>query len=299
MAESPSPPAVAQPQDNALSAIESAMQAAQASLSGPEPPTVAPPAEPAPVSPAPREPSTPDQAAEPETEAQEQAAEGQSAEPGEQTFSRKDAKRFYERAQKAESSLADLQRQMAETNAARQQVLHKWGARLGSAEERQQLEATVADPNTDWQELQRARNRLNEIRTASRELAPLYEAVRADVHLMFSDGIKALDTLPGVDGQAIEKLFAAKSGPEALKLMHSFATDAAKAEYEDQIAALKTQIKDLQTRTAAHSPQPASGNGASTQTGALSDLVGPDGLPTDKAIDMAKNGLFANLGAPR
>jgi len=254
----------------------------------------APTAAPAEVVDTPREPSQ-DQAADSDTEAPEQSNGQEST--TEQQFSRKDARRFYERAQAAEQRAADLERQLAETNASRSAVQQKWGQRLGTPEERQRLERTIADPNVDYATLTQARQRLAEIHTAQNELAPLYEAANRDVLAHFSQGIEALDTLPGVDGPAIKQLFAAKSGPDALKLMHEFATKAVKAEYDDQIAGLKGQIKDLQTRTVVNGSQPATGNGTATKGGLLEGLLGADGLPTEEAIARAKAGGLAALGA--
>lgn len=297
-ADSQTPTAAPAAPSSAPSALDAAMAAAlqtetaraQAIAETGEDPATQDAAEPAP---APATAAPAERPAEGEQpDAQEEA--GSSPTDAQPKPSRREAARLAEQLTQAEQRTRDLQAKLAEREAADRVVVEKWGGKLGTPEERATLTRKIADSNTPWQDLEQARVRLREMDTAQQELAPLYQAIEQQVFSAFVAGLDGLRTLDGMDADAHQAIFKAKSGAEALKLMHTIGAKAAKAEADETIAALEAKVSELQTKLAASTSQPAAGQGTTPGATGLGGLM-RNGVPTDEAEKLALSGRL--LGA--
>ena len=207
--------------------------------------------------------------------------------------------RLREQLTQAEQAKREAEQRWQERAAADNLVRQKYAALIGTPEERQQLEAIIANAATPYAELNQARGRLAQMRQAQEELVPIYTAIEKDVFAAFTRGLEGLRTLDGMDEQAHQSLFKAPSGVEALKLMHGIGRKAAEEEYKGEIASLKAEVSALKTKLSATGPRPANGAGlAAGDTSTLAGLLGADGLPTEEAIARAKAGGLRHLGQP-
>lgn len=178
-------------------------------------------------------------------------------------------------------------------------VRQKYAGLLGTAEEKAQLDAVLANAASPEFEVRQARTRLAQMKQAQEELSPLYTAVEQDVFAGFVRGLESLRTLDGMDEASHQSLYKATSGVEALKLMHGIGQKAAEEQFKGEVASLKAQVSDLKTKLAARGPQPATGGGlAPGGTNGLAGWLGADGLPTEEAIARAKAGGLRQLGQP-
>lgn len=204
--------------------------------------------------------------------------------------------RLREQLTQADQRAREADAKLQERLAVEVKVRQKWAGLLGTPEERGQLEAVLANPASPATEVNQARSRLAQMKTAQSELAPLYAAIEEDVFAGFTRGLDALRTLDGMDDAAHQALFKATSGVEALKLIHGVGKKAAEDEYKGELASLKAQVSDLRTKLAAAGVQPA-GAGGRTPGGAngLAGLLDERGLPTEDAIARAKAGGLRQL----
>lgn len=244
--------------------------------------------------------AAPVDAASPAEPADDSAPEsGDSTQPDASTGkppSRREAARLAEELNQARTRAADLERQLADRTTVDATVRERYGTALGTPDERESLEATIANPETSWQDLDAARTRLAEMRRASQELAPLYAAVQESVFKHFAQGLDGLKALDGVDDTVHQSLYAAKDGVTALKLMHGIGEKAASARYEGQIAALKAEVSSLKTKQAATGAQPTSGTGTTPKpSNPFAALYGPNGLPTDEADRLVNSGALLGV----
>lgn len=211
--------------------------------------------------------------------------------------SRREAARLQEQLLAAEQRNRDLQTQLEQRTAVDTQVRQKYADRLGSPQEKANLEAILANPRANFQDVDRARTRLGQMRAASEELAPIHQSIEQNVLQNFVRGIDSLRSLEGMDEAAHQALYKAPDGVTALRQMYDVGRKAALAEAQGEIGALKASLSELRTKQVARTNQPASGTGTSAPTGALAGLIGADGLPTDEAIERARSGALRTLGA--
>jgi hypothetical protein len=286
--------------DAAMANARAAATAQQAALEQPTPETPQPAPEdatatgpPAAATPATDQPAPVEGAQEDGGEDQDLSADQQ--QPGKPSRMGRLREQLTQADQRARDAEAKLEQRLAVDTTVRQ----KYAALLGTPDEKARLEATIADPTTTTNDLNQARSRLGQMRQAQTELGPLYAAVEEDVFAGFVRGLDTLRTLDGMDDQAHQSLFKAKSGVEALRLMHGVGRKAAEDEFKGEIASLKAQVSDLKTKQAATGAQPAGAGGRTPGgTNGLAGLLGADGLPTEEAIARARAGGLRHLGQP-
>lgn len=252
--------------------------------------------------PAPSETVTPEAQAPTDTPADETTSDApESSEEAAETETtpkptRREAARLQQQLLEAEQRNRELQQQIAERTAVDTRVQQQYQQRLGTSDERARLQAVIANERTSFEDLESARARLRQMQTASEELSPVYQAIEKQVMGHFVAGLNDLRTLDGMSETDHQALFGAKTGADALRLMHGIGQKAAAAEYEGQIRALKASLSELKTKQAATRTQPAAGNGSSAPAPSpLHGLIGPDGLPTEEAISRAKSGALRSL----
>jgi hypothetical protein len=291
-----SPPGV-----SALDQIDALMSEARTRVDSPDyaaetppPPTV----EPVTPEPAAEEPPvTPADGLPPEAPETSEEAVSQPTDPPQKAPSRREAGRLQEQLLAADTTNRELREQLAARTAVDTQVRSKYGEKLGSPAEKAQLDATLANPNASFQDVDHARGRLAEMKTANDELAPIYQSIEQDVFASFSRGINELRTLDGMDEQSHAALFKATSGVQAMRQMYDIGRKAATADAAGEIKGLKASLSELRTKQTAHGSQPAGGSGTNAPSSSMAGMIGADGLPTDEAIERAKNGGLRSLGA--
>ena len=152
----------------------------------------------------------------------------------------------------------------------------------------------VAAEGGDWE----AKQRVDQARTWRRMAAPIADLAHQAVRQQFDQALTELRTLDGMDGETHQKLLNAQSPGEKLKLAWQSAYKAAETASKERIDALEAEVRTLKTTKAANGTQPASGGGrGSAGSAALAGLLGPDGLPTEEAIQRARMGALRGLGA--
>jgi len=199
----------------------------------------------------------------------------------------------------AETAKRDAESKLQERLGADLKVQDKYRALLGTPQEKEQLEAVLANTASPDFEVQQARTRLAQMKQAAAELAPLWTAAHQDVTAQFDRDLEGLRTLDGMTEEGHQSLYKAPSGVEALRLMHGIGLKAGEEASKGEIASLKAQVSDLKTKLAARGAQPAPGGGVSPAApSGLAGLLGPDGLPTEEAIARARQGGLRNVGKP-
>lgn len=285
-----------------MDGLDAAMAAARATATGQTTESTEDQSQPAVASPNVSDPapvrSVADDAA-PEDSEEEPSAPEPNADPNAQPKPSNRWTRLRDQLTQAEQAKRDAETKLNERLGADLKVRQKYATLLGTAEEKQQLEAVLANAASPNFEVQQARTRLAQMRQAQDELSPLYAAVEQDVFAGFVRGLESLRTLDGMDEAAHQSLYKATSGVEALKIAHGIGQKAAEEQFKGEVASLKAQVSDLKTKLAARGSQPATGGGlAPGGANGLAGLLGPDGLPTEEAIARAKAGGLRQLGQP-
>jgi hypothetical protein len=191
-----------------------------------------------------------------------------------------------QKAREAEGRLT--QRQQAEAYALQQFV----NLVLPDAE----LEALrVKAENGDWE----AKQRVDLARQWRQMVTPIADLAHQAARREFDQALNGMRTLDGMDGDTHQKLLAAQSPGDKLKLMWQLGKKLSDDSHKERIAELEQEVQALKTNRAANGTQPASGgspkNGTPLGFGAA---VGRDGLLTEEAERMTEREFAARyLGA--
>jgi hypothetical protein len=143
----------------------------------------------------------------------------------------------------------------------------------------------------DWE----AKQRVDLARQWRQMAAPIADLAHQAVNQQFNAALADLRTLDGMDGDTHKKLLDAASPGDKLKLAWQSAFKAAEQASKERIDALEAEVRTLKTNKAANGAQPAAGGGRGNSS-ALAGWLGPDGLPTEEAIQRARMGAFRDLG---
>lgn len=210
--------------------------------------------------------------------------------------SRREAARLAEHVKQLDERNRLLEQALAQRQQLDQQVTSRYGERLGTPEERAHLDALIANPDTPWDEVDRARTRMAEIRKASEELAPLYQSIESQVLQHFLQGVEGLRTLDGMTPARFREMNDARSGADAMRVAYTAGRDAAAAEYQARIAELEKTVSSLRTKRVASTTQPSAGGGIDGPPATLASMIDPrTGLLTDQAERLIATGALRDV----
>jgi hypothetical protein len=236
-----------------------------------------------------------------EAEAEADEAEEASEEPAEPPstdqpkYSRRDAARFAQELQAAKAELAAAKQlldghrgQLAAVQSSDERILTHLQTQSGYVREQngrfryENLSEKVLKGQATAEESEEVAQM-----TAWHEFAaPIFRAAEEQLSRAFIANWSTLRDLDGVGDDGLKKLNAATDVASSARAMHAMAFAAgetrAKKAADQTIAKLRAEVKSLRTGRVAHSPQPASSNGAAVPAnkGILARMIDPStGLP--------------------
>lgn len=146
--------------------------------------------------------------------------------------------------------------------------------------------------NGDWD----AKQKLDTARQWRNMISPIADLAHRGVQVQFNQALAELRTLDGMDSASHEKLLAAQSPGDKLKLMWHFAKKLSDDAHKERIAALEQEVQTLKTTRAANGSQPANGGAPRSGAAGLAGLLGRDGLLSDDALSLTPAEIRARFG---
>lgn len=205
--------------------------------------------------------------------------------------SRREAGRLAEQLVQAEAKQRELQSQLDARQASDRQVLQALSSLVGTDADLQALtqRGLAGDKN--------AADKARQMTAWRQAIAPIHEQARNEIlHAIAADFSKLRD-MEGLDADGHQAITKATSTTDAIRVAHRLGRESAAKEAQAKIAELEQTVKQLRTKDVATRQQPVGGGGKASGSGPtiLSQLLGPDGLPTEEALAAGRQGKLRDL----
>lgn len=202
-----------------------------------------------------------------------------SEESGEQPKPTSRMGRLRQQLTQAEQKARDAQSTLEQRQRFEQDALRQFVNLVLPDAELEQLR--VRAENGDWE----AKQRVDLARQWRQMVTPIADLAHQAAAQQFNAALDSLRTLDGMDGESHQKVVAAQTPGEKLRLMWQLGKKIADDGHKDRIAELEQEVQALKTNRTANGSQPASGGSPKNGTPlGLAGMIDPKtGLLTDEA----------------